>query len=41
MWDKMKKHFMLMDVVDIVTTVFENVTFGIYLSTLCFKYGEV
>jgi len=31
-----------MEVVDIVTTVSENVKFGIYLSsTLSFKYGEV
>ena len=32
---------MLILVVDIVTTVFENVKFGIYLSTLSFKYEEV
>ena len=38
---KMKKYFMLMEVVDIVTTVFENVKFGIYLSNLSFKYDEV
>jgi hypothetical protein len=28
-------------VVDIVTTVFEKVNFGIYLSALSFKYAEV
>jgi hypothetical protein len=37
----MKKYFMLMEVVDIVTTVFEKVNFGIYLSALSFKYAEV